>query len=54
MSEVGQEATDAIKDGKLEPKELRRIIRELNDVVTRSVELMGDLRALERKLKGDA
>lgn len=54
MSEVGQESTDAIKDGKLEPKELRRIIRELNDVVTRSVELMGDLRALERKLKGDA
>lgn len=49
MSDVGQEASEAIKDGKLEPIEMRRIIRELNDVVNRSIELIGDLRALERQ-----
>lgn len=51
MSDVGQEASAAIQDGKLEPVELRRIIRELNDVVNRSVCLIGDLRVLERTLK---
>ncbi|UZP68745.1 hypothetical protein N1030_07180 [Desulfovibrio mangrovi] len=51
MSDVGQEASAAIQDGKLEPKELRRIIRELNDVVDRSVALIGDLRVLERSMK---
>ena len=51
MSDVGQEASAAIQDGKLEPKELRRIIRELNDVVDRSMALIGDLRVLERTTK---
>ncbi|MFV0349222.1 MAG: phage regulatory CII family protein, partial [Halodesulfovibrio sp.] len=51
MSDVGQEASDSIRDGILEPKELRRIIRELNDVVSKSMTLIGDLRALERSLK---
>jgi hypothetical protein len=51
MSDVGQEASDSIRDGILEPKELRRIIRELNDVVNKSMTLIGDLRALERSLK---
>ena len=51
MSDVGQEASAAIQDGKLEPKELRRIIRELNDVVDRSMALIGDLRVLERTMK---
>jgi len=49
MSDVGHEASDAIKDGKLEPKELRRIIRELNGLVDKSISLIGDLRELERE-----
>lgn len=50
MSDVGQEASSAIQDGVLEPKELRRIIRELNDVVNKSMALIGDLRVLEREM----
>ena len=50
-SDVGQEAQKAVADGQLEPRELRRIIRELNDVVNTSLDMIGDLRELERRMK---
>lgn len=52
-SDVGQEAHSAVADGVLEPKELRRIIGELNDVVNTSLDMIADLRQLERKLKAE-
>lgn len=50
-SDVGQEAQKAVADGVLEPRELRRIIRELNDVVNTSLDMISDLRELERRTK---
>ncbi|WP_051176923.1 phage regulatory CII family protein [Halodesulfovibrio aestuarii] len=52
-SDVGQEAHKAVADGVLEPRELRRIIGELNDVVNTSLDMIADLRELERKLKAE-
>lgn len=48
--EVGFEVKEAIKDGKLEPHELRKVIKEVSDVAQTSTILIGDLRHLERKL----
>lgn len=48
-SDVGKEATDAIQDGVIEPKECRRIIKELDELVNKSLDLIRDMRALERK-----
>lgn len=50
MGDVGQRGADAIRDFKLEPRELRGIIREINDVIDKSMDLVADLRAMEREL----
>jgi hypothetical protein len=54
VSDVGKEAQCAIEDGKLEPKEVRRIIRELNDVLDHGADMLGTLRAWERDNIGRA
>ena len=48
--DVGQAVQKAIQDGKLTAQEIRRIISEVRDVVSRSTALLGDLRAQERRL----
>ena len=49
-SDVGQEASAAVADGKLEAHELRRIITELKELVNQCMEMMADLRVAEREL----
>lgn len=48
--EVGQAVQDAVADNVLEAVELRRIIRELQDVIFKGSQFMGVLRAKEREL----
>lgn len=48
MGDVGQRGSEAIRDFKLEPREIRSIIRELNDVIDKGMDLVADLRAMER------
>lgn len=48
--DVGAAGQSAIEDMKLEPRELRRIMKELRDVIVKSLALMGDIRAQERQL----
>lgn len=50
VGDVGRKGQDAIADGKLEPHELRAIIDEVKDVLTEGMDLVGDLRILERDL----
>jgi hypothetical protein len=50
MGDVGQKGADAIKDHILEPREIRSVIRELNDVVDKCMDLVADLRAMERTM----
>lgn len=50
VGDVGRSAQAALEDGKLEPKELRAIIRELTDVGDKTFGLIADLRALERDI----
>lgn len=50
VGDVGRKGQDAIADGKLEAHELRAIINEVKDVLTEGMELVGDLRILEREL----
>lgn len=54
VGDVGRKGQDAIADGKLEPHELREIITEVKDVLTEGMELVGDLRILERDLTAKA
>ncbi len=48
--DVGQAGQEAIADQRLEPVELRRLIKELRDVVVKALTLIGDLRTQERAL----
>lgn len=50
VGDVGRSAQAALEDGKLEPKELRAIIRELTDVGDKTFGLIADLRVLERDI----
>lgn len=50
VGDVGRKGQDAIADGKLEAHELRAIIDEVKDVLTEGMELVGDLRVLEREI----
>jgi len=50
VGDVGRKGQKAIEDHKLEPHELREIIDEVKDVLTEGMELVGDLRILERDL----
>ncbi|MBI9080299.1 MAG: hypothetical protein JEY79_11240 [Pseudodesulfovibrio sp.] len=50
VGDVGRKGQEAIADGKLEPEELRGIIKEVKEVLTEGMELVGDLRILERDL----
>jgi hypothetical protein len=54
VGDVGRKGQEAIADGKLEPHELRAIINEVKDVLTEGMELVGDLRMLERELVAKA
>lgn len=54
VGDVGRKGQDAIADGKLEPHELRAIIDEVKDVLTEGMDLVGDLRILERDLTQQA
>ncbi|ADU61447.1 MAG: hypothetical protein KUA35_09240 [Pseudodesulfovibrio sp.] len=50
VGDVGRKGQEAIADGQLEAHELREIINEVKDVLTAGMELVGDLRVLEREL----
>ncbi|MCJ2164632.1 MULTISPECIES: phage regulatory CII family protein [unclassified Pseudodesulfovibrio] len=54
VGDVGRKGQEAIADGKLEPHELRAVIDEVKDVLTEGMELVGDLRILERDLTEQA
>lgn len=49
-SAVGKEASEAIGDNKLEPHELRKVIKNLNAVQDTVFTMIGKLRQTERKL----
>ncbi|MBI9109885.1 phage regulatory CII family protein [Maridesulfovibrio ferrireducens] len=49
-SDVGTEVQAAIKDGKLEPSELRRIIKELTQLTDKAMKTIGEIRKAERDL----
>lgn len=49
-SDVGLEASEAVKDSKLEAHELRRVIKELSQVQDKVFSLIGRLRQTERFL----
>jgi len=51
VGDVGQYAAKAIEDGKLDLKEIRRLKEEVGQVATKAIETLGDLGAMERKLK---
>jgi len=54
MGEVGIEGNAAVRDNLLEPHEIRKVINELDDVACKTMDLMSDLRALERSIvKGE-
>lgn len=50
MGDVGLEAQEAVKDGILESFELRRVIKEVTEVVAKGNQLVADLRIAERAL----
>ncbi|SOB60561.1 conserved protein of unknown function [Pseudodesulfovibrio profundus] len=52
VGDVGQYAAKAIEDGKLDLKEIRKLKEEVGQVATKAFETLGDLGAMERKLKG--
>ncbi|EPR43156.1 hypothetical protein dsx2_2516 [Desulfovibrio sp. X2] len=48
VGDVADEARSAVADDILEPSELRRLIKEISDVLERGMALLGDLRTMER------
>ncbi len=48
--DVGKEGAEAIKDAKLEPHELRKVIKELTHVSDKVFKMIGKLRTAERCL----
>lgn len=50
MGDVGLEAQEAVKDDVLESYELRKIIKEVTEVVAKGNQLVADLRVAERAI----
>lgn len=50
VGDVGRKGQEAIADGKLDAEELRGIIKEVKEVLTEGMDLVGSLRILERDL----
>lgn len=48
VGDVATEARESVKNNTLEPKECRRLIKEISHVLDKGMSLVSDLRALER------
>lgn len=54
VGDVAEEARRSVADDSLEPQELRRLIKELSDVLQQGMALVGDLREMERNAPAHA
>lgn len=50
VGDVGQRGQEVVADGEIDLKETRQLKKEVGEVVTKGIEMMSDLGALERDL----
>ncbi|MBC17059.1 MAG: hypothetical protein CL942_08410 [Desulfovibrio sp.] len=50
VGDVGQKGQEAVEDGEIDLGETRKMKKEVGEVMTKAIELMADLGALEREL----
>lgn len=50
VGDVGQKGQEVVEDGQIDLGETRKMKKEVGDVMTKAIELMSDLGALEREL----
>ncbi|WP_419787337.1 hypothetical protein [Pseudodesulfovibrio sp.] len=50
VGDVGQRGQEVVADGEIDLKETRQLKKEVGEVVTKGIEMMADLGALEREL----